>query len=197
MLLNGDRVVARNAESNLGNWICDAMRDYITTKTSISANHPGSPLVCLTNGGGIRASIPAGAVTQGQIITVSPFGNWCVALEELVRERHESEGNGTPCHVPYETDCRLYRLMVKRMNASVLMAALNSGLVGWTGDGTAAGRFPQVGGIRLAFDPKAADANKRLVNATITAGGLNIPLASFTGEIDVVTNNYVATGGDL
>lgn len=87
--------------------------------------------------------------------------------------------------------------MVKRMNASVLMAALNNGLSGWTGDSNAAGRFPQVGGMRVAFNPKAADVNMRLVNATITAGGLNTPLASFTGDILVVTNNYVATGGDL
>ena len=80
VLLNGDKLVVRNAESNLGNWQCDAMRDYIIKQTSIVPNHPGSPLLCLANGGGIRASIPAGPVTQGQIITVSPFGNWCVAL---------------------------------------------------------------------------------------------------------------------
>lgn len=79
MLLNGDRTVARNAESNLGNWICDAMRNYVTTQTSLLKTYPGTPLVCLTNGGGMRASIPAGNVTQGQIITVSPFGNWCEA----------------------------------------------------------------------------------------------------------------------
>ena len=78
VLLNGERIVVRNAESNLGNWLCDAMRDYIIKQTSIVTNRPGSPLLCLTNGGGIRASIPAGAVTQGQIITVSPFGNWWV-----------------------------------------------------------------------------------------------------------------------
>jgi len=80
--LNGDKLVVRNGESNLGNWLCDAMRDYITTQTSITTKNPGSPLLCLTNGGGIRASIPAGAVTQGQIISVSPFGNWCAAQKE-------------------------------------------------------------------------------------------------------------------
>ena len=87
--------------------------------------------------------------------------------------------------------------MIKRMNASVLMAALNNGLSGWTGDSNAAGRFPQVGGMRVAFNSNATNPNMRLVNATITAGSLNTPLASFTGDILLVTNNYVATGGDL
>ena len=32
--------------------------------------------VAITNGGGIRASIPAGDITVGQIITTFPFGNY-------------------------------------------------------------------------------------------------------------------------
>ena len=37
--------------------------------------------VAITNGGGIRASIPAGDITVGQIITTFPFGNYVVILE--------------------------------------------------------------------------------------------------------------------
>lgn len=35
----------------------------------------------LTNGGGIRASIEAGEITKGDIITVLPFGNYIVTIE--------------------------------------------------------------------------------------------------------------------
>lgn len=35
-------------------------------------------------------------------------------------------------------------LQVKQINASILTDALNNGLSGWTGDSSAAGRFPQV-----------------------------------------------------
>ncbi|WP_281884442.1 5'-nucleotidase C-terminal domain-containing protein [Paenibacillus sp. YYML68] len=62
--LVGDREVVRVGESNLGNLITDAM-----------LSETGAD-VALTNGGGIRASIEAGSITKGQVITVLPFGNY-------------------------------------------------------------------------------------------------------------------------
>ena len=40
-----------------------------------------APLVCLTNGGGIRADLPAGDVTFGDVTAVLPFGNTVEVLE--------------------------------------------------------------------------------------------------------------------
>ncbi len=62
--LQGEREFVRTSETNLGNLIADAM-----------LAESGAD-VALTNGGGIRASIPAGDVTVGQVITVLPFGNY-------------------------------------------------------------------------------------------------------------------------
>ncbi|MFE5322487.1 5'-nucleotidase C-terminal domain-containing protein [Paenibacillus sp. NPDC056579] len=62
--LIGEREVVRVGESNLGNLITDAMLDETGAD------------VALTNGGGIRASIEAGPITKGQVITVLPFGNY-------------------------------------------------------------------------------------------------------------------------
>lgn len=67
--LNGERNVARTQETNLGNLITDAMEDYASKKFS------HQPDFAITNGGGIRASIDKGKVTQNDIITVLPFGN--------------------------------------------------------------------------------------------------------------------------
>ena len=36
--------------------------------------------ICITNGGGIRASIATGNVTLGQVLTVLPFGNTVATL---------------------------------------------------------------------------------------------------------------------
>ena len=69
MKLNGERNVARTQETNLGNLITDAMEDYASKKFS------HRPDFAITNGGGIRASIDKGKVTQNDIITVLPFGN--------------------------------------------------------------------------------------------------------------------------
>lgn len=62
--LDGEREHVRTGETNLGNLIADAM----LAETGAD--------IALTNGGGIRASIPAGTVTKGQVITVLPFGNY-------------------------------------------------------------------------------------------------------------------------
>jgi 2',3'-cyclic-nucleotide 2'-phosphodiesterase (5'-nucleotidase family) len=62
--LDGEREHVRTGETNLGNLIADAM--LFETGADVA----------LTNGGGIRASIPAGDITKGQVITVLPFGNY-------------------------------------------------------------------------------------------------------------------------
>jgi len=67
--LNGERGNVRTGETNLGNLITDAMRKKLDTDAAI------------TNGGGIRASINKGEITQGEVITVLPFGNTAMAIE--------------------------------------------------------------------------------------------------------------------
>lgn len=52
----------------------------------------GSPLVCIANGGGIRADLPAGDVTYGVVTTVLPFGNTIEVLAisgEVLKEALE------------------------------------------------------------------------------------------------------------
>ncbi len=67
--LDGERANVRTKETNLGNLVADVMRDA------------GSADIALTNGGGIRASINAGAITVGDVFTVLPFDNTLVVLE--------------------------------------------------------------------------------------------------------------------
>jgi len=69
--LDGARENVRVQETNLGNLICDA----ILAKT----NALGAT-ISIHNGGGIRASIPAGEVTMGQVLEVLPFGNQITVL---------------------------------------------------------------------------------------------------------------------
>jgi 2',3'-cyclic-nucleotide 2'-phosphodiesterase (5'-nucleotidase family) len=64
--LEGDRAVVRTAESNLGNLVTDAMLRVTGADFAV------------TNGGGIRASIPAGQVTRRHVFDVLPFGNLVV-----------------------------------------------------------------------------------------------------------------------
>ncbi|MBU8597080.1 multifunctional 2',3'-cyclic-nucleotide 2'-phosphodiesterase/5'-nucleotidase/3'-nucleotidase [Shouchella clausii] len=67
--LNGEREHVRVEETNLGNFIADVLRN--ATEADIA----------LTNGGGIRASVQAGMITKGDLVEVSPFGNYAVTVE--------------------------------------------------------------------------------------------------------------------
>ena len=65
---DGQRAV-RHAETNLGDLCADAYR------TLLGAD------IAFVNGGGIRASIPVGDITYGDIIKVHPFGNEACLVE--------------------------------------------------------------------------------------------------------------------
>lgn len=67
--LDGAREHVRTGETNLGNLITDAMKAKLDTD------------VAITNGGGIRASIDQGQITQGEVISVLPFGNTAMAIQ--------------------------------------------------------------------------------------------------------------------
>jgi hypothetical protein len=69
--LDGTRPIVRTQETNLGNLICDAM----LWKTEAQGTQ-----ICMTNGGGIRASIATGDITWGEVLTVLPFGNQIATL---------------------------------------------------------------------------------------------------------------------
>lgn len=68
-------VSVRNSETVLGNIITDGMlakaKQYTDKKV----------VMALQNGGGIRAAIPAGNITTGQVITVLPFGNTLALMD--------------------------------------------------------------------------------------------------------------------
>jgi 5'-nucleotidase len=60
----------RSAESEMGNFVTDAMRTYV----------PGVDFA-LTNAGGLRADIDAGPITLEEITTVLPFNNTLVLMD--------------------------------------------------------------------------------------------------------------------
>lgn len=64
--INGARGACRAAECTMGNLIADAMLARVKSQ-GID--------IAIQNGGGIRASIDAGEVTMGEVLTVLPFQN--------------------------------------------------------------------------------------------------------------------------
>ncbi|MEQ6248761.1 bifunctional metallophosphatase/5'-nucleotidase [Sulfitobacter sp. HNIBRBA3233] len=70
--ISGDREVCRAQECTMGNLIADAMLARVADQ---------GIQVAIQNGGGIRASIDAGEVTMGEVLTVLPFQNTLSTFE--------------------------------------------------------------------------------------------------------------------
>jgi 5'-nucleotidase len=83
--LVGERAIVRRRESNLGNLIADGM---------VWKTRGAGVQIALQNGGGIRASIPAGPITVGKVYEVLPFGNTLVVMDLKGREILAALENG-------------------------------------------------------------------------------------------------------
>ncbi len=92
--IDGERGSCRAAECAMGNLIADAMLDRVKDQ---------GIQIAIQNGGGIRASIDAGEVTMGEVLTVLPFQNTLstfqvtgetivAALENGVSQHEEGAG---------------------------------------------------------------------------------------------------------
>ncbi len=95
--LDGDRNSCRFGECTMGDLVADAM---------IWGTEAQGTQIAIQNGGGIRASIPAGDVSMGQVLEVLPFGNTVAtfglkgadvvaALENGVSRAENPENEGT------------------------------------------------------------------------------------------------------
>ena len=66
MAIDGDRSVCRTQECPMGNLVATAMLERVKDQ---------GIQIAIQNGGGLRASIDAGDVTMGEVLTVLPFQN--------------------------------------------------------------------------------------------------------------------------
>lgn len=64
--IDGDRGSCRSGECEMGNLVAEAMLDRVKDQ---------GIQIAVQNGGGLRASIDAGPVTMGEVLTVLPFQN--------------------------------------------------------------------------------------------------------------------------
>jgi 5'-nucleotidase len=65
-LIQGDRNVCRVQECSMGNLVADAQLDRVADQ---------GVTISIANSGGLRASIDAGEITMGEVLTVLPFSN--------------------------------------------------------------------------------------------------------------------------
>lgn len=126
--------------SLLGEWTCEIMKDKVGVQ------------IAMTNGGGLRTSIPAGEITVGKLYEVMPFDNTLYTM----------------------------KLSGADVKANIEHGIMNDD-IGWI----------QIAGVKVIYNPKA-EAGNRIVSMVLEDG---TPV-----EMDkyytVVTNDFMATGGD-
>lgn len=149
--IDGSRDNCRARECEMGNTVADAM---LARVSGLGAT------IALANGGGLRASLEAGTITLGDVLTVLPFQN---------------------------------KLFTMELQGSVIVAALEHGV---NGVEEAAGRFPQVAGLRFRLDVSVPPNGGRVSDVQVQgADGAWVPIDP-DAVYSVVTNDFMAGGGD-
>ncbi|MGV8854377.1 MAG: bifunctional metallophosphatase/5'-nucleotidase [Devosia sp.] len=83
--IEGSREVCRAKECEMGNLVADAMLDR-TADQGVT--------IAIQNGGGLRASIDAGDITMGEVVTVLPFSNTLATVQISGADVIEALENG-------------------------------------------------------------------------------------------------------
>ena len=179
--LEGERVLVRGQETNLGNLTADANLAYAKSVDP-------SVMLSLKNGGGIRSQIGAIDVLTGEKIptAANPAAG-------------KSEGGISTLDI--ENSLRFNNgLSLVTVTASKLRDLLEHGVASFPNQG----RFPQVSGVAFSFDP-TRPAGNRIVNMTIEdATGKDLDLIVRNGTLHgdpnrtfrLVTLDFLANGGD-
>ena len=143
----------RIGQTNLGNIVTDAYLDITGAD------------VAFENAGGIRASIKVVDVTYGDIIGVSPYGNYIVTKKITGKQLLEI----------LETSLSIQLECIK---------ANDSG--DWNAWPANSGSYLQVGGVSVKYDPTLPEGN-RIQSVKVDGEPLDTER-----EYTVATNNYVA-----
>ncbi len=185
--LEGRREQVRTEETNLGNLTADANL-FAARQTDADVQ------VSIKNGGGIRAAI-------GQIIDLGG-GEARFAPPQANPVTGKEEGEVSQLDIVNALRFN-NGLTLLTLSVADLKAVLEHG-VSATTPGATPGQFPQVGGLRFAFDTTAAAGSRvqfvALINDDDTDQDTLVADGEIVGDADrmirTVTLNFLADGGD-
>ncbi len=153
----------RTQEMPLGNLVADAMLRYAGASYGAKA--------AITNGGSIRAGLPAGDVNFGQALTALPFGNTLSVLDLTGAELVAALDNGlSKAYDPATNTTR------------------------------STGAFPQVSGLNVTYckTPLPAVCPGALRSGgLVTSLKVGDQPVNLTATYRITTNNFMAGGGDF
>ena len=147
----------RTQEMPLGSLVADAYRFASDAEIAIA------------NGGDIRADLPSGVITMGDVISVLPFGNTLMVKDITPAVLFEVLENGVSGIVVNDDFTIDYEQSPQ-------------------------GRFPQISGFSFTYDPSAPVGNR--VQSVTLDDGRELSPDDNTTTISLASSNYLMTGGD-
>lgn len=174
VLLNGESEPGtRTTETNLGDLIADALVWSVVKEGGIEQVEPNQ-VVGITNGGGIRATIEAGDITMKDVNTVLPFGNTVAVIYVTGEELLEALEASTYC------------------SPEAIGGYPQTSGIEWTLDTTVPYERGDIYTMNGKESSYFAPATIQRVTITAVNGEPFDPAAIYA----VVTNNFLAAGGD-
>ncbi len=185
--LQGDRAQVRTQETNMGNISADA-------NLFVAQQFDPTTVVSIKNGGGIRAAIGEVVETSpGVYIFLPPQANTLSGkLEKEVSQ------------LDIENSLRFNNLLsLVTVTTAGLRQLMEHGFAA-TAPGATPGQFPQIGGLKVSFNPALTPGSR--IRNMVVVDEQGLPLDSIVGNgiilgdpnrpIRVVTLNFLASGGD-
>lgn len=125
--------------------------------------------VAIMNAGGIRRSLPAADLSLGDLLELQPFSNTIATMDITGADLIAALENG--------------------------VSAINVDDAGMVVRDGAAGRFPQVSGMRFSYDP-TQEVGSRVTSVEILQADGSFAPVDESAVYSITVNNFMATGGD-
>lgn len=180
--LDGRRSQVRTQETNMGNLTADA-------NLWLAKMADPSVSVALKNGGGIRSDIglviqPPGTTDPSDVTYLPPQANTASGKAEGDISQFDIE-----TVLRFNNGLTLLTVTVEELKDIMEHA------VGATEDGATPGRFPQLSGLQIEFDPTRTARDGSDTNGSATVPGERITSMSVIDADGAVTDSLYANGG--
>ncbi len=163
--------VARIEETNYGNLASDAIKAAAESFIAATGTNEEQtyPVIAVENGGGIRATVSNGTVTNEDLVTTFPYSN--------------------TVYIKIITPAMLYDIM--EASGSLLDGQDENGTLLQS---TNSGSFLQISGFTVVFDTEAEEGS-RVVSITLDGQSEPLDRDDDTTQIFLAGNNYILAGG--
>ena len=168
---NGLAAPTRMVETNYGDFVCECFINRASAFLAQAGLDDGTPLLAVTNGGGIRAALPRGIVTVRDLVTAFPFSN-TVQVKRVTPKGLRSLFEGS------------FATMAGQDSQSGMLL-----------QETIAGSFLQLAGFEVTCDPNAP-VGQRVTDIYVYGLGGSVDLNDDETPLYLASNSYVMAGGD-